>query len=69
MISAGFLVDAYREILPPGREQNFTWRGTPGRDVAAAGRYYGKGMRIDHLLVSSLLLGGANCILNAHFFY
>jgi exonuclease III len=57
MLAAGKLVDAYRKLAPPGREPNFTWRGTPGRDVAAAGRYYGKGMRIDHLLVSELLLG------------
>ena len=43
----------------PGCDQQWTWRGTPGRDVPAAGRYYGKGMRIDHLLVSDLLLGAA----------
>ena len=39
---------------PPGQ-----WRGTPGREVAASGRYYGKGMRIDHLLISRLLLEGS----------
>ena len=33
----------------------WTWRGSAGRDIAASGRYYGKGMRIDHLLVSKLL--------------
>lgn len=57
MLEAGRLTDAYRLLTPAGREPNFTWRGTPGRDVPAAGRYYGKGMRIDHLLISNLLLG------------
>lgn len=57
MLEAGRLIDVYRLLAPAGREPNFTWRGTPGRDVPAAGRYYGKGMRIDHLLVSNLLLG------------
>ena len=33
----------------------WTWRGSAGRDIAASGRYYAKGMRIDHLLVSKLL--------------
>jgi exonuclease III len=59
MLKAGRLTDVYRSLAPAGREPNFTWRGTPGRDVPAAGRYYGKGMRIDHLLVSDLLLGAA----------
>lgn len=30
----------------------YTWRGRPGVDIAHAGRFYGKGMRIDHCLVS-----------------
>lgn len=33
----------------------YTWRGTPGRDNPEAGRYYGKGMRIDHCLVHKTL--------------
>ena len=57
MVEAGRLTDVYRSMAPAGRKPNFTWRGTPGRDVPTAGRYYGKGMRIDHLLVSDLLLG------------
>ena len=34
----------------------WTWRGSAGRDIAASGRYYAKGMRIAHLLVSACLL-------------
>eukprot|EP00041_Stephanoeca_diplocostata_P016596 m.327667 g.327667 ORF g.327667 m.327667 type:complete len:565 (-) comp20420_c0_seq3:188-1882(-) len=30
----------------------YTWRGRPGVDIAHAGRFYGRGMRIDHCLVS-----------------
>uniref|UniRef100_A0A0G4IED9 Endonuclease/exonuclease/phosphatase domain-containing protein n=1 Tax=Chromera velia CCMP2878 TaxID=1169474 RepID=A0A0G4IED9_9ALVE len=29
----------------------FTWRGTPGLEFAEKGKYYAKGMRIDHALV------------------
>ena len=67
MRSEGHLQDAFRlhesaaaatSAAGGGRTGGceFTWRGTAGRDVAESGRYYGKGMRIDHLLVSQLLL-------------
>ena len=68
MLEAGALVDVYRQQTPTTGPAGaalpasaaagplFSWRGTPGRDIPEAGRYYGKGMRIDHLLVSELLL-------------
>lgn len=51
------LVDAYRLQHPQADwRKDSTWRGTPGRDgVPEAGRYYGKGMRIDYVLVSPSL--------------
>ena len=52
---AGGLVDAYRLLHPqPDWSVDSTWRGTPGaHGVPEAGRYYGKGMRIDYVLVDS----------------
>lgn len=65
MLDQGGLVDAYR--CKAGSEFNmeqaafaagphFSWRGSRGSDIAERGRYYGKGMRIDHLLVSEELM-------------
>ncbi|CAN0306035.1 unnamed protein product [Ectocarpus sp. 6 AP-2014] len=62
--SGGGLVDAYRRLNPvpaagardAGTEmEGMTWRGTAGNQVAAMGRYYGKGMRIDYFLLSTAL--------------
>ncbi|CAB1110598.1 unnamed protein product [Ectocarpus sp. CCAP 1310/34] len=62
--SGGGLVDAYRRLNPvpaagagdAGTEtEGMTWRGTAGNQVAAMGRYYGKGMRIDYFLLSTVL--------------
>eukprot|EP00903_Cladosiphon_okamuranus_P008807 g8434.t1 len=62
LASGDGLVDAYRHLHPatsagtgtdtPG----ITWRGTAGNVVPEAGRYYGKGMRIDYFLVSKELV-------------
>ena len=58
LLEEAALVDAYRALHPRGAGEggregaHFTWRGRPGRDVAEAGRFFGKGMRIDHVLVS-----------------
>lgn len=49
------LHDAYRLLHPTASwERDVTWRGTPGREGTApeAGRYYGKGMRIDYVCTS-----------------
>ncbi|CAM9939190.1 unnamed protein product [Pylaiella littoralis] len=67
--SGGGLVDAYRHLHPAttagagagaaggvGTDaEGMTWRGTAGNQVAAMGRYYGKGMRIDYFLLSRAL--------------
>eukprot|EP00752_Nemacystus_decipiens_P016475 g14728.t1 len=56
------LVDAYRHLHPaasPGTGTDtpgITWRGTAGTSSPMAGRYYGKGMRIDYFLVSKKLV-------------
>ena len=60
LLSEGALVDAFRaknsdvDIDGP----NFSYRGAAGD--GGRGRYYGKGMRIDHALVS-VKLGVAAC--------
>eukprot|EP00873_Tetraselmis_striata_P011720 jgi/Tetstr1/431984/TSEL_021461.t1 len=64
MLEAGGMLDAYRHQHGDERGDdeaafaagpNFTWRGSPGVQVAEHGRYYAKAMRIDHLLVSTEL--------------
>ena len=35
---------------------NYTWRGSAGTQIAEAGRFYGKGMRIDYAMVSESVL-------------
>jgi len=47
------MVDAYRLLHPTADwSRDVTWRGTPGANgVPEAGRYYGKGMRIDYAIV------------------
>mmetsp|Transcript_3665 Transcript_3665/g.10958 ORF Transcript_3665/g.10958 Transcript_3665/m.10958 type:complete len:382 (+) Transcript_3665:155-1300(+) len=63
ILDAGNLVDAYRELHPVHTEQQdvalpiFTWRGTPGKLRPDIGKYFRKGMRIDHAIVSRSLLG------------
>lgn len=57
MLARTGLVDAYRIIHPqPDWRRDVTWRGTAGKDgVPEAGRYFGKGMRIDFVLCSQSL--------------
>ncbi|CBJ25517.1 conserved unknown protein [Ectocarpus siliculosus] len=64
LASGGGLVDAYRRLNPVPAAgaggartemEGMTWRGTAGNQVAAMGRYYGKGMRIDYFLLSTAL--------------
>jgi exonuclease III len=65
LLSVGNLVDAYRMIHPiPNWSIDVTWRGTPGVDIPKASRYYGKGMRIDYILVSQELLASYH-VMNA----
>jgi len=54
LLRDGGLVDAYRLRHPTSSwQEDVTWRGTAGaHGVPEAGRYYGKGMRIDYLLVA-----------------
>ncbi|KAJ8608821.1 hypothetical protein CTAYLR_009362 [Chrysophaeum taylorii] len=62
LLEAGGLVDAFRRCHPPTASPDvdaplYSWRGPPGRDGdARAGRYYARGMRIDHALVSHRLV-------------
>lgn len=35
---------------------NYTWRGAAGVQIAEAGRFYGRGMRIDYAMVSESIL-------------
>eukprot|EP00756_Hemistasia_phaeocysticola_P060658 Hpha_TRINITY_DN4214_c0_g1::TRINITY_DN4214_c0_g1_i1::g.186602::m.186602 len=62
MLEAGNLVDAFRHYhpgpVPDSAGPFFTWRGSPAKPPLPpeAGRYYGKGMRIDHVLVTEDLL-------------
>mmetsp|Transcript_13109 Transcript_13109/g.36891 ORF Transcript_13109/g.36891 Transcript_13109/m.36891 type:complete len:347 (+) Transcript_13109:660-1700(+) len=63
MLRRGKLVDAFRLQKGGGLEHgdeltegpHFTWRGNPGKDIPQRGKYFGKGMRIDHTLVSESL--------------
>eukprot|EP00038_Savillea_parva_P028084 m.63103 g.63103 ORF g.63103 m.63103 type:complete len:453 (+) comp8132_c0_seq2:35-1393(+) len=70
MLEAGDLIDAYRLLNPPVPNPGpagssaerawvagpyFTWRGKPSAEGSHPARYENKGMRIDHLLVSSCL--------------
>eukprot|EP01065_Artemidia_motanka_P023775 TRINITY_DN2843_c0_g2_i1.p1 TRINITY_DN2843_c0_g2~~TRINITY_DN2843_c0_g2_i1.p1 ORF type:complete len:394 (+),score=118.44 TRINITY_DN2843_c0_g2_i1:76-1257(+) len=63
MLEAGRLVDAYRAAHPAKpddvRGAVYSWRGTPAKPPLPpeAGRYFMKGMRIDHFLVSEGLAG------------
>lgn len=66
MLAEGSLVDVYRTLYPdaPQRDEQgnaanveapiFTWRGSPGAfpNPPESGRYFRKGMRIDHFLIS-----------------
>ncbi|GBG30656.1 DNA-apurinic or apyrimidinic site lyase [Hondaea fermentalgiana] len=64
MAEEGNLTDAFRylevksAITRPTEVDApiYTWRGHPGIDRPEAGRFYKKGMRIDHFLVSRSLL-------------
>src|SRR5690606_23097252 len=47
-------VDAYRMLHPEPSDRDYTWRGTAPTNMPTA-RYYGKGMRIDYVIVSSQL--------------
>ena len=58
LLAAGGLVDAYRaargDAAPTLDGPYFSWRGPPGKDgPPETGRYWAKGMRIDHALVSA----------------
>jgi len=57
LTKAAGLRDAYRLLHPhPDFKADCTWRGAPGANgVPEAGRYYGKGMRIDYVLVHESL--------------
>ena len=52
---AGRLCLRQGDHVIPGREA-WTWRGAAGLSVPSAGRYYGRGMRIDYTLVSASLV-------------
>ena len=46
------MIDAYRCLWPePDWQRDVTWRGAPGVNIPAEGRYYNKGMRIDYCIV------------------
>ena len=54
LLQVGGLLDAHRELHPtPDWQRDATWRGTPGAppNPPEYGRYYGKGMRIDYVLI------------------
>jgi exonuclease III len=58
LMQAGELLDAHRLLHPtPSWTRDATWRGTPGAppNPPEYGRYYGKGMRIDYVLVQRQL--------------
>jgi exodeoxyribonuclease III len=54
ILKAGEMIDAYRMLHPEASDRDYTWRGTAPTNMATA-RYYGKGMRIDYVIVSSQL--------------
>lgn len=64
MLQAGDLIDMYRHLESTLKIQRstdieapiYTWRGHPGVERPEAGRFYKKGMRIDHHLVARKLL-------------
>jgi len=76
MVQEGNLVDIYREFENQGKfeerfqkyDQNitaprFTWRGHPGKaGNPMAGKFFMKGMRIDHVLVSKGLMNNVEDI-------
>jgi len=54
LMHAGELLDAHRLLHPtPDWKRDATWRGTPGAppNPPEYGRYFGKGMRIDYVLI------------------
>ncbi|KAF4737213.1 hypothetical protein FOZ63_001688, partial [Perkinsus olseni] len=54
LLKTGGLIDAYRHCHPDEDwEKDATWRGAPGKppNPPEFGRFYGKGMRIDYVLV------------------
>merc|ERR1712008_426531 len=60
ILSKAKLVDTYRflhptESPPPAESPSYTWRGHPPVHGSFA-RYHGRGMRIDHALVSETLM-------------
>ena len=58
LLRAGNLLDAHRLTHPePDWQRDATWRGTPGAppNPPEYGRYYGKGMRIDYVLIEAAL--------------
>ena len=58
LMQAGGLLDAHRLLHPtPDWQRDATWRGTPGAppNPPEYGRYYGKGMRIDYVLLQAQL--------------
>mmetsp|Transcript_10779 Transcript_10779/g.17660 ORF Transcript_10779/g.17660 Transcript_10779/m.17660 type:complete len:411 (+) Transcript_10779:145-1377(+) len=65
MLDAGNLVDAFREVELSGLVKRsddiygpiFSWRGHAGTASPEAGKYFRRGMRIDHVLVSKQLIG------------
>ena len=57
LLDVGGLTDVYRHLHPTANWQiDATWRGTPGVNNPAEGRYYNKGMRIDYVLTSASLV-------------
>ena len=64
MLTAGELLDARRLTHPtPDWNRDCTWRGTPGAppNPPEYGRYYGKGMRIDYVLLQRSLQVSRAC--------
>jgi len=62
MLRRGKLVDAFRAMEDRGVKRGdeieapiYSWRGRPGDKSPEIGRFFKKGMRIDHLLVSESL--------------
>lgn len=49
ILKAGDLIDSYRDLHGPEDRSNFSWRGQ------VEGKHGGKGMRIDHCIVSRAL--------------
>lgn len=63
ILEKGQLVDSFVELHPDclksGKDPAkpyFSWRGCPGKEVASAARYYGKALRIDHVIVAKRLM-------------